>query len=407
MEKISGTRTLWIAGFLFLSSGLFGQNLAGIWKGTLSQQGASAPYTYEMRINQDGTSVSGIAVSRAVTGDSARFTLTGLWDNGKLILQELTQIEPKTPRWCLKYAVLELKLENDQYRLSGGWTADACSPGRMELSKSVTARQEVVVEETPFTITGQWTGHLNQTDREYGFYYEFDLSDDGTGQSYIVSEGNGGSARHALRWTYDESTGRLRIEESEVIQREDPKWPWCIKSATFQLRKADQRYVIEGNWDGYIEGYKGVPKGRCAAGSLYLEKPVLTRQTLKMVADDYRSTDENNIRTVKVERVIEVQNDQLQIRVWDNGTVDGDAVTLFINGKRLLYNYRVSKRKMTVPIKLEQDNNFLILHAEDIGSIAPNTVAVSVYDGVKEQTLILSSNLDFSGAVMIKRFRVD
>lgn len=393
--------------FCGLVSVLHGQNLAGIWKGTLAQQGISGNYTYELRLSQDGTSVSGMSVSRAPTGDSARFTLTGLWDNGRLILQELTQIDPQTPRWCLKYAVLDLKMENDQYVLEGKWTADACAPGRMQLRKSVTTRQEVVTEVVPFTITGEWTGHLNQSDREYGFYYEFRLEEGGAGQSYIVSEGGGGSARHALRWTFDEAAGRLRIEESEVVERQEPDWPWCIKSAEFSLRKAEQRYVLEGEWNGYIEGYKGIPKGRCAAGSLILEKPVLTRQTLKVATDDYAGADQGNIRAVKVERVLEVQSDQLQIRVWDNATVDGDMVTLFINGSRILYNYRVSKRKMTIPVKLDRDNNFLILHAEDIGSISPNTVAVSVYDGVKEQTIILSSNLDFSGAVMIRRFKVD
>ena len=104
---------------------------------------------------------------------------------------------------------------------------------------------------------------------------------------------------------------------------------------------------------------------------------------------------------------LEVQGSRLNIHVWDNGTVDGDRVTLFLNGERLLYNHYVNKHKMAIPVTLKQDNNFLILHAEDIGSITPNTVAVSVDDGVKEQTIILSSNLDFSGAVMIRRLKVD
>ena len=59
----------------------------------------------------------------------------------------------------------------------------------------MTTREEVVTEAVPFTVTGEWTGHLNQSDREYGFYYEFKLEAGGTGQSYIVSEGSGGSAR--------------------------------------------------------------------------------------------------------------------------------------------------------------------------------------------------------------------
>jgi len=58
-------------------------------------------------------------------------------------------------------------------------------------------------------------------------------------------------------------------------------------------------------------------------------------------------------------------------------------------------------------IKLEKKTNYLILHAEDLGDITPNTVAVSVDDGVKEQRIILSSNLRESGAVMIRQFQID
>ncbi len=381
------------------------QNLAGVWKGNLSQQGSSAQYTYEMRITQDGASISGIAVSKAPTGDSARFNLTGIWDAGKIILQELQQLEPKTPRWCLKYVELQLTQEGNQSILSGPWKADACEPGRMRLSKTKAFQQEVITETIPFSMPGRWTGHLSQSDREYGFYYELEIAEGGTGVSYIVSEDNGGSANHALTWAHNEASGQVSIRESEVVKRTDPQWPWCIKSANFRLRKTDQSYIIEGSWEGYIEGWEGQRKGRCASGSILLEKPILTRQTVKMVEEAYQVAEKNTLRTVKVGRVLEVQSERLQIQVWDNGTVDGDAVTLFLNGERLLYNYRVSKRKMTVPVQLKQDNNFLILHAEDIGSISPNTVAVSVNDGVKEQVIILSSNLNFSGAVMIRRFR--
>ena len=103
----------------------------------------------------------------------------------------------------------------------------------------------------------------------------------------------------------------------------------------------------------------------------------------------------------------EVRSRDLYLRVWDNGTVDGDVVTLFLNGRRILHNFRVSKRKRVIPVTLEAANNFLILHAEDLGDIIPNTVAVSIDDGFKEQIIILSSNLAESGAVLIREVKVE
>lgn len=45
----------------------------------------------------------------------------------------------------------------------------------------------------------------------------------------------------------------------------------------------------------------------------------------------------------------------------------------------------------------------MVLHADDLGDISPNTVAVSIDDGQREQVIIVSSNLAESGALMIRK----
>jgi hypothetical protein len=191
-----------------------------------------------------------------------------------------------------------------------------------------------------------------------------------------------------------------------VIKKEDPAWPWCIKSGDLTYRREGSRLVLEGTWEGHIEGYD-MASGPCASGTLYLEKPVLTQeivQTRQAIAEPYQ---EENQRQIKVQRVLEVSSPNIRIKIWDNGTVDGDIATLYLNGKRILNQHRVSKRRIGIPVTLSQTNNFLVLHADDLGDIRPNTVAVSIDDGEREQVIIVSSNLEESGAVMIKQFKVD
>jgi len=394
----------------FLSMPLFimAQSLGGHWEGTLSQRDRPLKYYYQLDIRQDGKSVSGASYSLSPDSSGyARFQVTGLWGNGQLMLQEIRQTEPEQPRWCLKYATLTLEETDTSYRLTGPWEAEDCIPGQIRLTKPKQLRERSVEEEAPFDIKGRWAGALSQSDRDYGFFFETSLRPNAAGSSYIVSEGNGGSAHHALRWNYDSTRQRLRFRESEVIEKTDARWPWCIKTATLQLRRVGSRYVLEGEWEGYIEGHEpDDPRARCASGGLLLEKPVLTRQVVRQVAVESQKYKIDQDRQIKVERVLEVQNDRLRIRVWDNGTVDGDVATLFLNGEKLLDKQLVTKRKISIPVQLRKDNNFLILHADDLGDITPNTVAVSVDDGVKEQTIILSSNLKESGAVMVRRFRI-
>ncbi|MBX2926345.1 MAG: hypothetical protein KF852_00800 [Saprospiraceae bacterium] len=376
---------------------LSGQNLSGVWKGQLTQEGVADAFTYEVNLTQDGEALSGLAIARTADGKhTARFTLAGKINGTKATLQEIGQTEPAQPRWCLKFAQLNWTRPDGMWQLEGAWTADGCKPGRMLLQKPAQA-------DAP-GFTGIWTGHLSQSDRAYGFFYQVYIEPGGTGYSTIVSEGSGGSARHDLSWRIEPGTDMIRIQEGRVAEKTDPLWKWCIKSAALTFRREDLRMVAEGDWQGFIEGDQG---GACAPGRVFLEKPILPPVVAQQSEQQSAEYATEQGRKVSVGNVIQVARPDIRIRVWDNGVVDGDIATLFLNGKRILNRHRVGKSKFSIPVKLEGDNNVLVLHAESLGSVPPNTVAVSVYDGLKEQVIVLCSNLEESGAVLIRTFRVD
>lgn len=383
---------------------LSAQDFSGQWKGILTQPGKIDTFYYEMNISQKGQSISGTSFSRSPDGkSSARFLLTGVWDGKQLVLQEVEQIEPKQPHWCLKYAILQYKGDGNMEQFSGDWKADGCTPGKLFLQRP--GHVKIIETTEAFTWIGRWTGQLLQSDRDYGFYYDIKLNENGIGESYIVSEDNGGSANHHLQWNFNTKDSVLTIKELEVFNKTDSKWKWCIKSCQLRLRANANVYMLEGDWQGYLEGHTP-QNGKCASGKIYLEKPIEIRQVQVIEKQQNQTYQAENQREVRISRIIEVQKPNIRIKVWDGGTVDGDVVTLFLNGKRILDKHRVNKSKYNVSVTLAEDNNFLILHAEDLGSIPPNTIAVSVDDGVKEQILVLSSDLKVSGAILVKQFSV-
>lgn len=382
---------------------LFGQSLSGAWKGQLTQEGVAGAFTYEVNLTQDGEALSGVATARTADGKhTARFSVAGAVKGDKITLQEIAQTEPEQPKWCLKFAVLHQLWKNDTLYIEGDWTAHGCLPGRLFLAKYTPPRRSTEIP----AYLGQWTGHLSQSDRAYGFFYQIFIEPGGTGYSTIVSEGSGGSARHDLSWRIEPGTDLIRIQEGRVAEKTDPQWKWCIKSAELTLRREDLRMVAEGDWMGFIEGSTG-EGGACAPGRVFLEKPILPPAVAQQSEQQSAEYATEQGRKVSVGNVIQVARSDIRIRVWDNGVVDGDIATLFLNGKRILNRHRVGKSKFSIPVKLEGDNNVLVLHAESLGSVPPNTVAVSVYDGVKEQVIVLCSNLEESGAVLIRTFRVD
>ncbi len=392
--------------FLNWGFGAMAQNFSGQWQGFLTQPSKADTFLYQIDLRQVNHSFRGTAYSRSFDGKTVgKFTITGVWDGKQLILQEIEQTEPKNAGWCLKYILLQYTEKENMQQLSGDWKAEGCSPGRLLLQRQNISTDIMMETKEPFAWAGRWTGQLSQSDRDYGFFYEFDLQNDELGQSYIVSEDNGGSAHHNLKWAFNERDSILTIKELQVYSKTDPNWKWCIKSAQLRLRRNANAYTLEGDWQGYLEGY--TPQtGRCASGGLFLEKAINTQQIRQQEAEQSNNYELETKREVRISRVIDVQNPFIRIKVWDSGIVDGDIVTIFLNGKKILDKHRVNKSKYAIPVKLEAENNFLILHAEDLGSIPPNTIAVSVDDGVKEQILVLSSDLKVSGAILVKQFSV-
>jgi hypothetical protein len=372
-----------------------GQSLQGHWSGFLTQQGIQGAFAYECSLVQDSSSLTGTARATSPDGKhTASFSLTGNAGAPLILLQEIVQSSPATPAWCLKSIKLTLSVHADSLILSGSWTAPECSPGTIRLAMP-----------NPRAMAGTWTGHLSQSDRDYGFFYQLQLLPDGTGTSRIVSEEAGGGATMVLQWEQNQDS--LIITESGVGEKSLPDWPWCLKLARLNLSDEPMKMVLSGAWSGFIEGHPHSPKGACAPGTITLEKPVLTPE-VQLDADQLVVTyNKGEDRNINLGQIITVSKPNISIKVWDNGVVDGDIATIYINGKKIAHRHRVSKHKYRIPVILTEENNILILHAESLGTVPPNTVAISVSDGVKEHTLVLSSNLKESGAVLIRVFRLE
>ncbi|MDX2070074.1 MAG: hypothetical protein SFV55_16725 [Haliscomenobacter sp.] len=394
--------------FVLYTLGLQAQNLSGFWVGTVMQNGRPNVFSYQLDLQQEGTTLTGKAISITQDGTAtAEFSIAGTWEGGgKLVLQELAQVTPKGGGWCLKYANLRLGTTGDGiWVLQGGWLADNCSPGTMRLVKESDSNQLDVGADT-FVPEGIWTGELSQTDRSYEFYYELELKEGGKGFAKIMSEENGGSARQLLNWKLNESRDSLIIEEQGVIEKTDPDWRWCIKKLKLRLDEDVNRFGFHGVWEGRMDATETQKAGACAPGKVYLEKPILDKNVKASIRNLQTQTAlSNQGRKLKLQRTIEVKSTDLTISVWDNGTEDGDVITLFFNGQQLAKQHRISKNKSNYRVKLSGDENFLILHADDLGSIKPNTVAVSINDGQREQILVMSADFEENGAVLIRKIQ--
>ncbi len=109
-------------------------------------------------------------------------------------------------------------------------------------------------------------------------------------------------------------------------------------------------------------------------------------------------------RDNKLVRQITVDHDSVSVTLYDNGEIDGDSVTLIFNDKILASHRMLTDKPQTFIIKIAPGNsrNELVMYAENLGSIPPNTALMVIYDGDKRYEVNISSSLSSNGAVSFK-----
>jgi hypothetical protein len=98
----------------------------------------------------------------------------------------------------------------------------------------------------------------------------------------------------------------------------------------------------------------------------------------------------------------------INLKVYDNAIVDGDTVSIYYNGKLLLNRRLLSEKAIEINLELDenQTRHEIILFAENLGSIPPNTALVVITAGQKRYELFASASLE-ENAVLVFDYRPD
>jgi len=100
---------------------------------------------------------------------------------------------------------------------------------------------------------------------------------------------------------------------------------------------------------------------------------------------------------------IMVSPGKITIEVYDHQLADGDIISLNYNGHWILKDYQLRRRarKMTLPLKPDGDN-YLILHAVNLGTKPPNTATLSYTYKGERKSIVMESNMNESEMIKIQ-----
>jgi len=110
-------------------------------------------------------------------------------------------------------------------------------------------------------------------------------------------------------------------------------------------------------------------------------------------------------RTKKVFTTIPVTGDSIALSFYDNAIVDGDSISLFLDGRMVFSHIRLDSKPYNVKLAVAdlKSESELVMVAENLGAIPPNTSYMVAMVGNQRYAANLASTEESSAVVVLKK----
>ena len=109
-------------------------------------------------------------------------------------------------------------------------------------------------------------------------------------------------------------------------------------------------------------------------------------------------------RSTVVTRTVEVSSDSIVLAFYDNGVVDGDSISVYMNGELIVPSTKLRTVATKATISVAGQNEVkLVLVADNLGSIPPNTGLMSIRDGDNIYQVHFSADMQTNASIILRR----
>lgn len=303
-------------------------------------------------------------------------------------------------------------------------------------------------------LQGVWVGILHNDSTNLDLHYEIVISEtkgklSGFSYTNFIVDGRSLTGVKSLR--INKRFGKLFIEDDELVHNNYPfESPKGVRQAsilelssvepilfgkftttrtkqygkpvtgTIHLLKksdlADSRLIEMLSGLQMTAGLSFIPKKEEAAVITSAEnvkptvEPEIKKEIISKPAEPVRSSLEMALAKRKIQTVqtIYFTSDILVLELYDNGFVDDDSVSIILNGKAFLNKVRLSEKVASKIIYVTPemgDSIHLIMFAENLGTISPNSGLAIIKDGATKHQVAFSGDLQRNAAILLRRKR--
>jgi len=166
----------------------------------------------------------------------------------------------------------------------------------------------------------------------------------------------------------------------------------CIKTYTLTYHRGGGNVVTEEQ----LRGSWATPSGKAIDGKTVCEPGtiVLTRFEKSSFKPELKLPPSLTKRKAELVKEIKVDTGSIKIDFYDNGQIDGDTISVYVNNMPVVSNRMLKTQPITISIKIDNIRTMqeVIMVGENLGSIPPNTALMIVTAGNKRYQLYLTSD---------------
>jgi hypothetical protein len=253
----------------------------------------------------------------------------------------------------------------------------------------------IVIRSNGQSISGEWIGSVEKNSifcKKPTLFLKLKQSTDGNIAGYIIYDyGKEEYEKYIVSGIIDSIKGKIVIVEDTLIQNTVTDTIPNSAVGMFLLRfpYPDSLLFLKGNWsdrsknfikaDNFSVLFKKVDEGFPAV----TERKNEIRDSIFLKYDPF---------------------DSVYIQVFDNGTIDNDTISLYLNETCLLAKQRISSNPISIGFAIPENSQELLLKliAENYGDIPPNTAAIRISANKKNFLFNILSTKWVNGSILIR-----
>lgn len=260
-------------------------------------------------------------------------------------------------------------------------------------------------------VSGSWTGYLYQDHKSQSYTISIELAQNGSALSGTIKGVLPTGKYYLFKVDGSISGDSLYLNDASVVDETVSYGTerLCIKKYAGKLNVEGNKTVVEGKWANI--GNRSYGNGRyydgnftCFPGVFIIEKTEAAKPDSSVAVTPATAIGTFQNRKIEVQKSLEIFSDSLKLVFYDNGIVDDDTISVFLNKEPVITKQRLTASPLTVSVKLKPGiDNEIIMFAENMGSIPPNTALLIFTDNGQRYEVTIDSDKGKNGTVILRR----